>query len=307
MEWSLISFFTSRPSPMEWSLISFFTSRPSPMEWSLIFFLYIKALSNGMVIDFLMFTLRPSPMEWSLIFLCLHQGTLRWNGHWFSYVYIKALSDGMVIDFLRFTARPSPMEWSLFSFLTSRPSLMKWSMFSFLTSRPSPMKWSLIFLCLQQNPLWWNGHCFLSLHQGPLRCNGHWFSYVYIKTLSDGMVIDFLMFTASPSPMEWSLFSFFTSRSSPMEWLLISLCLHQGPLQGNDHWFLCYIKTLSYGMVESFFTFQIMTLFTELVVRPMRIVFLLIFFLLKIRTKLVFLSLPIFYCDNLKMSHFRII
>jgi len=59
------------------------TSRPSPMEWSLIFFLYIKALSDGMVIDFLMFTSRPSPMEWSLIF----------------FLYIKALSDGMVIDF----------------------------------------------------------------------------------------------------------------------------------------------------------------------------------------------------------------
>jgi len=40
---------------------------------------------------------RPSPMEWSLIFLCLHQGPLRWNGHWFSYVYIKALSNGMVV------------------------------------------------------------------------------------------------------------------------------------------------------------------------------------------------------------------
>jgi len=103
---------SSRPSPMEWSLISFFTPRPSPIEWSLISF----------------FTSRPSPMEWSLIFLCLHQGPLRWNGHWFSYVYsktlsdgmvivffpyIKALSDGMVIDFLMFTSRPSLMEWSL--------------------------------------------------------------------------------------------------------------------------------------------------------------------------------------------------
>ncbi|QCD95697.1 hypothetical protein DEO72_LG6g392 [Vigna unguiculata] len=87
--------------------------------------LYIKALSDGMVIDSFMFTSRPSPMEWSLfsfftsrsspmewslISLCLHQGPLRWNGHWFSYVCIKARSDGMGIDFLMLTSRPSPME-----------------------------------------------------------------------------------------------------------------------------------------------------------------------------------------------------
>jgi len=100
----------SRPSARQWSSISYikalslgmvidslccietlsmglvidsFTSRPSPMEWSLIFFLYIKALSNGMVIDILMFTSRPSPMEWSLIFLSLQQDPLQWNGHCF--------------------------------------------------------------------------------------------------------------------------------------------------------------------------------------------------------------------------------
>ena len=148
-----------------------------PLRWNGHWYpyVYIKALSDRMVIGFLMFTSRPSPMEWSLIFLCLHQGPLRWNDHWFSYVYIKTLSDGMVIGFLMFTSRPSPMEWSL------------------------------IFLCL---------------HQGPLRWNGHWSSYVYIKALSDGMVIDF-----------------------------------------------CHIKPFSYGMVKSFITFQIMTLFTELVVR----------------------------------------
>jgi len=176
------------------------------MEWSLFSFL----------------TSRSSPMEWSLISLCLHQGPLRWNGHWFSYVYSKTLSDGMVIVF-----------------------------FPYIKALSDGMV--IDFLCL---------------HQDPLRWNGHWFSYVYIKTLSDGMVIDFLMFTARPSLMEWSLFSFFTSRPSPMEWLLISLYLRQSPLQGNNHWFLCYIRTLSYGMVESFFTFHIMTLFTELVIAP---------------------------------------
>jgi len=41
-------------------------------------YVYIKALSNGMVIDFFV-TLRPSPMEWSLISLS-HQGPLQWNG-----------------------------------------------------------------------------------------------------------------------------------------------------------------------------------------------------------------------------------
>jgi len=62
------------------------------MEWSLIFFLYIKALSDGMVIDFLL--------------------------------HIKALSDGMVINFF-VTSRPSPMEWSLI-FVTLIPSPMEW-------------------------------------------------------------------------------------------------------------------------------------------------------------------------------------
>jgi len=40
--------------------------------------------------------------------------------------------------------------------------------------------------------------------------------FPYIKALSDEMIIDFLMFTAKPSLMEWSLFSFLTSRPSPM-------------------------------------------------------------------------------------------
>jgi len=244
--------------------------RPSPWDWSSLdppfiktlsdgmvidFFLYIKALSDGMVIDFLMFTSRPFPMEWSLIFLCLHQGPLWWNGHWFSYVYIKALFDGMVIDFLMFTSRPSLMEWSF------------------------------IFLCLHQGPLWWNGH---------------WFSYVYIKALSDGMVIDFLMFTSRSSPMEWPLIFLW---QDPLLWNdHLFLSSHQGPLQWNGHWFLCHIKTLSNGMVINFFvtsrpspmewslifltlrpssmewlslvfTFHIMTLFTELVIRPVWIDF----------------------------------
>jgi len=139
--------------------------------------------------------------------------------------------------------------------------------FMFILSDQGPLRWNghWFFLCLHQGPLRWNGHwftmftsrpspmewslIFLYLHQGPLRWNGHWFSYVYIKALSDGMVIDFLMFTSRPSPMEWSL---------------IFLCLHQGPLRWNGHWFLCYNKTLSNGMVIYFFL-DIRTLFFEMV------------------------------------------
>ena len=62
-------------------LCSPFGQRPSPWDWSSLDPPFIKALSDEMVIDFLMFTSRPSPMEWSLIFLCLHQGPLQWNGH----------------------------------------------------------------------------------------------------------------------------------------------------------------------------------------------------------------------------------
>jgi len=138
----------------------------------------------------------------------------------------------MVIDFF-VTSRPSLMEWSLISLFTSRPSPMEWSLISFFTSRPFPMEWSLIFLCL---------------HQGPLRCNGHWFSYIYIKVLSDGMVIDFLMFTSRSSPMEWSFISFFTSRPSPMEWSLISLSQWNPLLRNGRVCFLLWITTLFFEL-----------------------------------------------------------
>ena len=172
-------------------------------------------MSKSMVIDFLMFASRPSPMEWSLISLCLHQGPLRWNGHWFSYAYIKALSDGMVIVFF------------LYIKALSVGMVIDFLMF---TSRPSLMEWLLIFLCL---------------HQGHLRWNGHWFSYVYIKALSDGMTIDFLM--VRPFPMEWTLIYFshqgplqwnghwFLShlRPSPMEWLSLFLLSISWPSSRN--------------------------------------------------------------------------
>jgi len=53
------------------------------------------------------------------------------------------------------------------------------------------------------------------------------------------MVIDFLMFTSMPSPMEWSLISL----------------LQQDPLQWNGHFFFLHIKTLSDGMVIDFLMF----------------------------------------------------
>ena len=76
------------------------------MEWSLIFFVYIKALSDGMVIDFLVYIKAFS--DGMVIYFLLH---------------IKALSDGMVIDFF-VTTGSSPSEWSsLFSSLDHDPFL----------------------------------------------------------------------------------------------------------------------------------------------------------------------------------------
>jgi len=75
--------------------------------------------------------------------------------------------------------------------------------------------------------------------------------------------------------MEWSLI-FVTLRPSPMEWLSLFYFPYHDPLHGIGQ-------------------------------RTSLSRFLFILFLLKIRTKLVFLSLLIFYCDNLEMSHFHII
>jgi len=131
-----------------------------------VLLLYIRTLYEIIVIDFLMFTLRPSTRQWSSI--SLHQGPLRGNGHWFSYVTstpsakqwswfflnIKALYKAMVIDL--FTSRPSARQWSMISLFTSRPSARQWSLISYVTSRPSTRQWSSI-----------------SLNQDPLRDNGH--------------------------------------------------------------------------------------------------------------------------------------
>jgi len=101
----------------------------------------------------LLYILRPSTRQWSSI--SLHRGPLWGNGH--QSLYIKTICKTMVIDFL----------------CTSRPSVRQWSSIS-----------------LQQDPLRGNGHWFLMSHRGPLRGNGH--RSLYIKTLCEAMIIDFL-------------------------------------------------------------------------------------------------------------------
>ena len=195
----------------------------------------------------------------------------------------------MVIDFLMFTSRPSPMEWSLIFFIYIK-ALSDGMVIDFLmfTSRPSPMEWSLIL-------------------------------FLYIKALSDGMVIDFLMFTSRPSPMEWSLIVFLYIKVLSVGMVIDFLCLHQcplrwnghlfpssyqGPLRWNGHWFLCHNMILSFRMVEFVFFFWS---------RPFSLnwsLYMLVLFFLfsfKTQTKLVFLSLLIFYFDNLWKLKFHTI
>jgi len=174
-----------------------------------------------MVIDFLKFTSRLSTRQWSLISLCLHQDPLRGNGYWFPYVHIKTLYEAMVIDFLMFTSRLSMRQWSLISFVTSIPSARQWSLIS------------------------------LYLYQDPLQGNDHWFLYVYIKTLYEAMVIDYLMLTSWSSMRQWSLISS-CSHQDPLQSNGHGFSLHWGPLRDNGHQFL-YIKALCKTMVIDFF------------------------------------------------------
>ena len=117
-------------------------------------------------------------------------------------------------------------------------------------------QWSSI--SLHQDPLRDNDHWFLMSRRGPLQGNGH--QSLYIKTLCEAMVIDFLchiqafykamvidLFTLWPSTRQWSLISYVTSRPFVRQWSLISL--HQDPVRDNGHWFLCQIGTLYVVMV----------------------------------------------------------
>ncbi|QCD81386.1 hypothetical protein DEO72_LG2g1711 [Vigna unguiculata] len=79
-------------------------------------------------------------------------------------------------------------------------------------SRPSAKQWSLIS---------W-------LHRGPLRGNGD--RFLYIKTLSFGMVIDSFCRIETLS-VRMVVDSY---RPSPMEWSLISVWSHHDPLQAEE-------------------------------------------------------------------------
>ena len=106
---------------------------------------------------------------------------------------------------------------------------------------------------------------FLCLHQGPLRWNGHCFSYV-----------------SHQGPLRWNGHLFPSS--------------HQGPLWWNGHWFLCHNRILSFRMVESVFFFGSRPFS---LIRSLYMLDLFFLFSFETQTKLVFLSLLIFYFDNL--------
>jgi len=94
-------------------------SRPSTRQWSSIS--YIKALSFGMVIDFLChietlsvglvihsITSRPSTKQWSLI-SWLHRAPLQGNGYRF--LYIGTLCLGMVESTHKISKKKSSKTW----------------------------------------------------------------------------------------------------------------------------------------------------------------------------------------------------
>jgi len=76
--------------------------------------------------------------------------------------------------------------------------------------------------------------------------------FCHIEALCEAMVID--LFTSRPSARQWSLISYITSRPSARQWS--SFSLHQDPLRGNGHCFLCHIKALCKAMVIDLFTLR---------------------------------------------------
>jgi len=186
------SFYTSRPSARQWSLIPLCLHQ-DPLRGNGHWFpsIYIKNLCEAMVIDFLMS--QRGPLQSNSHDFSHHRGPLRGNGHWFLMshwgplrgnghrsLYIEALFEVMVIDL--FTLRLSARQWSIISYVTSRPSTRQWSS--------------------------------ISLHQGPLRGNGH--GSLYIKTLCEAMVIDFLCHIEALC--EAMVIDLFTSRPSTRQW-----------------------------------------------------------------------------------------
>jgi len=197
MEWSLIftcfhietlcksnghRSFISRPSTKV-LVIDLSYRGPLQKQWSSIF--HIEALYKG--IGHRSFVSRHSAKV--MVIDLSYQDPLRWNGHWFSFD-------------LSYRG-PLQRYWSSIfhiealckgnghrSFI-SRPSSMEWSLifiWSFI-SRPSAKQWSLIFhIKTLFDGMVIDFH--MLSYRGALQ--KQWSSIFHIKALSDGMVIDFL-------------------------------------------------------------------------------------------------------------------
>jgi len=196
------------------------------MQWSSIF--HIKTLFDGMVIDFHMFSYRdPLQRYWSSIFHI--EALCKCTGH------------------RSFISRPSSMEWSLIFICFHIEALYKGTGHRSFISRPSTN--AMVIDLSYQDPLRWNGHWFSYVfisrpstkvlvidlsYRGLLQMQ--WSSIFHIKTLFDGMVIDFHMFSyRDPLQRYWSsifhietlckctVYRSFISRPSSMEWSLFFL------------------------------------------------------------------------------------
>jgi len=87
-------------------------------------------------------------------------------------------------------------------------------------------------------------------HRGPLRGNRH--RSLYIKTLCEAMVIDFLCHIEALC--EAMVIDLLTSRPFVRQWSSISL--NQDPLRGNGHWFLLSDDNPLHGNGHHFFRYR---------------------------------------------------
>jgi len=238
----------------------------------------------------------------------IHQDPLQGNGHWFlmshwgplrgngyRYFYMKTLCEAMVIYFLCHIE--ALCEAIFIDLLTSRSSARQSSLISYVTSRSSARQWSSIYL--HQDPLRSNSHWFLMSYRGPLQGNCHWF-LCQIVTLYTVMVTK--SFGYRPSPRDWSnLFSksqknrkisdrnlymvmvaeSIGSRPSPRDWSNLVFSINKK----KQKELVCEIEILY--LVWSSLSSNLSSFET--------------------RTKLVFLSLLIFYYDKMEKSNFHII
>ncbi|QCD84002.1 hypothetical protein DEO72_LG2g4352 [Vigna unguiculata] len=206
-----------------------FRQRPSPWDWSSSDPPFIATLSVGMVNSCVLLSNNDPLLRndndplfgiGQVKILLSDNDPLLGNGQ----VQVMTLSLGMVKSNLSYR---DPLH-------ENGIDPLLWNGQINIASRPSPWDWSSI-----------------PLHRGPLRGNGH--RFLYIKTLSFGMVIDSLCRIETLS-MRLVIVSF-TSRSSAKQWSLISWLHHdplQGPLRRNGHRFLDYIKNICKAMVSVF-------------------------------------------------------